>query len=257
MYRNLYILYIRLLIPITSRSHKITFDPTITLIFNRTNKFPTMSNLEDTDSASSYDTFMEVAHIKREEMPNVTKEHLQILCQGHVDETLINWAMENSQRKCNFIQAVKYAMTHNNLWLCSEHTFWQELARHPPSEETYGRPESLFIMNSVGDQHEDNEFEVLVIQKCNNDDATLQIVKRIVLFGNCPTCYKMMPVGLTCPKCNGEVAQRLHCTKETIELIFREKTNDKRVQAILEHPSDCPQVNALRLSKIGRRDSLC
>ena len=53
-----------------------------------------------------------------------------------------------------------------------------------------------------------------------------------------------------CPKCNGEAAQRLHCTKETLELTFREKTNDEHIQTILEHPSDCPQVNAFRLSEL-------
>ena len=33
-------------------------------------------------------------------------------------------------------------------------------------------------------------------------------------------------------------------------MIFREKTNDERIQTILEYPSDCPQVNALRLSEM-------
>ena len=78
-------------------------------------QLPTMSNLKDTDSASSDSAFEEMVRIKREEMPNVTKEHLQTLCQRCVDKTLIKWAMENSERKCNFIQAVKHAMTHNNL----------------------------------------------------------------------------------------------------------------------------------------------
>ena len=94
-----------------------------------------------------------------------------------MDETLINWAMANSKRKCNFIQAVKYVMTHNNLWLHTEHTLWEESARHPLSDETCGKPENLFTMNNVGDRHEVNEFEVLVIQKGNHDDATLKVVQ--------------------------------------------------------------------------------
>ena len=94
-----------------------------------------------------------------------------------MDEPLINWAMANSKRKCNFIQAVKYAMTHNNLWLFTEHALWDELEKFPPSHETYGQPEGLFIMNSVGDRHEINKFEVLVIQKGNHDDATLKVVQ--------------------------------------------------------------------------------
>ena len=106
--------------------------------------------------------------------------------------------------------------------------------------------------------HASNKFVLSLISvallnlahKCNLDDATLKIVKRIVLFGNCPICFKMMPVGFPCPKCNGEAAQRLHCTKETLELIFREKTNDERIQTILEHPSDYPQANAFRLSEM-------
>ena len=103
----------------------------------------TMSNLEDTDSASSASTFVEMAHVKPEEMPNVTVEHLEMLCQGHVSRALIVWAMVGPDRKLNFIQAVKHSMAKNNLWMHSQETFMKELA-HSVADDNCGNTESLF-----------------------------------------------------------------------------------------------------------------
>ena len=125
-----------------------------------------MSNLEDTDSASSTSSFEEMALVKQDKMPNITVEHLRTMCQGCVDNALIEWAMVTPQRKCNFIQAVKIAMSKNNLWQHSEDTLMEELACHPPTHEEFGIPNDMFTFNQVDERHGDNVHQVFTIQKC-------------------------------------------------------------------------------------------
>ena len=109
--------------------------------FNQNAHLPTMSNLRDTDSASSTSSFVEMAQVKQDEMPNTTVKHLRTLCQGHIDNTLIERAMVTPQRKHDFIQAVKQGMTRNNLWLHSEETLMKELASFPPTHDQGGIPD--------------------------------------------------------------------------------------------------------------------
>ena len=116
-----------------------------------------MSNLEDANSASSASAYVEMVHAKQEEMPNIAVEHLRTLCQGHVNNALIEWAMVTPRRKCNFIQAVKQAMTQNNLWTHAQETLIKELARYPPTANECGNPDGLlFMLNDVDPRYGDN-----------------------------------------------------------------------------------------------------
>ena len=154
----MYILYIQFLTKFQTRTHfpliqKITFESTITSILTQTNKLPTMSNLEDTDSASSASTWMDKAIVTKDELPRVTYEHLQTLTQGYVSNALTEWAMVTPQRKYNFIQAVKAVMTQNNLWTYEKDSLMEELERHPSFYEDNSDPEGPFTLNDVDPRH--------------------------------------------------------------------------------------------------------
>ena len=112
-----------------------------------------MSNLEDTDSASSASASMDKAIVTKDELPNVTYQHLQTLTQGHVSNALTEWAMVTPERKCEFIQATKAVMTQNNLWTYKDNTLLEELQRHPSTSHGCGDPESLFTLNDVDPRH--------------------------------------------------------------------------------------------------------
>ena len=86
-----------------------------------------MSNLEDTDSASSASSDVEMARFGMEDMSNVTVEDLYTLSHGFVNHALIEWAMVTPQRKFAYIQVLKQAMRQNNLWTCSEDTLTEEI----------------------------------------------------------------------------------------------------------------------------------
>ena len=82
----------------TLRTHKFDFITTKTLCFTKCN-FVTMSNLEDTDSASSASSDVEMARFGMEDMSNITVEDLYTLSHGFVNKALIEWAMVTPQRK--------------------------------------------------------------------------------------------------------------------------------------------------------------
>ena len=85
------------------------------------------------------------------------------------------------------------------------------------------------------------------------DDSTLNIVEHHIVFGNCPSCFKMMPVGFACPNCGMSVACTLHCVADHLEEIFREKDNEDRRKAVAESPKDFAKADALLLSKMVNR----
>ena len=59
-----------------------------------------------------------------------------------------------------------------------------------------------------------------------------------------------MPVGFSCPNCNGEPAHALHHVADHLEVFYREKGNKDRLRAIAENPKDFPLADALLLSKM-------
>ena len=118
-----------------------------------------------------------MALVKRDEMPNITVEHLRTMCQGCIGNTLIEWAMVTPQCTHNFIQAVKLAMSKNNPWQCSEDTLMEELAGYPPTHEEFGVPDDMFTFNQVDEHHGDNTLK----------DWSLKIINRTTICGNCPT----------------------------------------------------------------------
>ena len=133
--------------------------------------------------------------------------------------------MVTPQRKYNFIQAVKAVMTQNNLWTYEKDSLMEELECHPSFYEDNSDPEGLFTLNDVDPRHGPNVYILYMIQKYNLDDTTLKIVERHIVHGNCPTCFKMMPVGFACPNCGAGPACTLHCVTDHLEVIFREKDN--------------------------------
>ena len=212
-----------------------------------------MSNHEDTDSAPSASTMMDKAIVTKDELPHVTYQHLQTLTQGYVSNALTEWAMVTPERKYEFIQATKAVMIHNNLWTYEENTLLEELKRHSSTSHGCGDPEDLFTLNDADPRYGINVHLMYMIQKYSLDDLTLNIVEHHIVFGNCPSCFKMMPVGFACPNCGMSVACTLYCVADHLEVIFREKDNEDRRKAVVESPKDFAKADALLLSKMVNR----
>ena len=216
-----------------------------------------MSNLEDTDSASSASTWMDKAIVTKDELPSVTYQHLQTLTHGCVSNVLTEWAVVAPERKCEFIQSVKAVMLQNNLWTYEEDTLLEELQRHPSTSHGHGDPESLFTLNDVDPRHGINVHLLCMIQKCTLDDSTLKIVERHIAFGNCPNCFKMMPVGFACSNCGMSTACTLHCVTDHLEVIFREKDNEDRRRAVAESPKDFCKSGCSAFEQDGEQNTSC
>ena len=71
------------------------------------------------------------------------------MTQGCVSNALTEWAMVTPERKCEFIQATKAVMIHNNLWTYEENTLLEELKQHPSTSHGHGDPEGLFTLNDA------------------------------------------------------------------------------------------------------------
>ena len=134
-----------------------------------------MSNLEDTDSASSASSDVEMARFGMEDMSNITVEDLYTLSHGFVNKALIEWAMVTPQRKFAYIQVLKQAMRQNNLWTYSEDTLTEEIQRYPPSDDEWGIPDDLFTFNDIDDRHGINVCRIFARVNSLNDILDLRI----------------------------------------------------------------------------------
>ena len=239
----------------TLRTHKFDFITTKTLCFTKYN-FITMSNLEDTDSASSASSDVEMARFVMEDMSKITVEDLYTLSHGFVNRALVEWAMVTPQRKFAYVQVLKQAMRQNNLWTHTEDTLIEEIRRFPPTDDQWGLPDDLFTFNDIEDRHGINVWRIFAIKQHCSDDSTLSIIETNILYGNCPKCFKAMPVGFHCPNCGVEQAKVLHCTPDHLEEIYREKTNQERRLAIMEDPEHFARADALRLSEMVKQSPL-
>ena len=110
----------------------------------------------------------------------------------------------------------------------------EELTRHPPTHNEFGVHDDMFTLitfNRVDQRPGDKAHQVFTIQKCTLDDWSLKIIDRTLMNSNCPTCLKVMPVQFSCPNCNGEPAQVLHCVTEPLEVSFQGERKTTRSAA--------------------------
>ena len=159
------------------------------------------------------------------------------------------------QRKFNFIQTAKQALVVNNLWRFLETALREELDCYPQTDEQGGIPDDFFTFHESDSRCADNVYKLSVIHRNNLDDKTLEVIERDTVYGNCPTCFKMMPVCFSCPNCFGERAKVLHCVEDSLEVIHQEKTNREGLQAINDYPS--PMADPQILSETAKETPLC